>query len=121
MNNVYDTCYIKNALLQENTGYVILVMSNVVVSYNLYTYWGDLQHLVPNKEIKFMFDKEDKTQLFHIQIGNKTNFSQLRIMLQPETMRTEGDSLKIFVSVGEIQEPTQQKHDFESVHVWNDA
>lgn len=33
----------------------------------------------------------------------------------------EGDSLKIFANRGYKEEPTQEKHDYESIHVWNDA
>ena len=75
-------------------------MSNSPIKYNIYTYWGDLEHLKPDQEIKFMFDDRDRTQLFHLDLENAGEFSQIRITLRPETTRTEGDSLKIFANKG---------------------
>lgn len=40
MNNTYDTCYVPTNLLKANTNFVILVMSNIPINYNIYTYWG---------------------------------------------------------------------------------
>lgn len=68
MDNSFDTCYIPTSLLAPGREYVILVMSSTPISYNLYTYWGDLEHLKPDQEIKFMFDDKDKTQLFHLDL-----------------------------------------------------
>lgn len=47
-----------------------------------------------------MFDDRDRTQLFHLDLENAGEFSQIRITLRPETTRTEGDSLKIFANKG---------------------
>lgn len=35
-------------------------------------------------------------------------------------MRNEGDNLKMFAKKGK-EDPTQESHDYESIHVWNDA
>lgn len=49
MNNTFDTCYVPMSFLKADTEYVILVMSNNPINYNLYTYWADLQHLQPDQ------------------------------------------------------------------------
>ena len=64
MENTYDTCYIPANQLTPNKEYVILVMSNTALTYNLYTFWGDLEHLKPDQEVRFMFNSQDQTQLF---------------------------------------------------------
>lgn len=56
--------------LKENSLYVILIVADDNIKYNLYTYWGDLEHLKPNQEIKFMFDNLNPTQLFHLEFEN---------------------------------------------------
>lgn len=51
-----------------------------------------------------MFDEtQEKSQLFHIDIDKNATFEQIRVILKPETVRAEGDSLKIFANRGYSQ------------------
>lgn len=47
-----------------------------------------------------MFDKKNPTQLFHLEFDSKKNFEQIRIILKPETTRSQGDALKILANIG---------------------
>lgn len=91
------------------------------VKYLLYVYWGEIEHLNPDQEIKFTFEQKNPTQIFHFELGQIQDFEQIRLVLKPETSRTANDQLKIYANAGLGVEPTVEKHDFESVHVWGDA
>jgi hypothetical protein len=39
--------------------------------------------LVPGEEVRFMFDGNDLTQLFHIELEKQPDFKQVRILLRP--------------------------------------
>ncbi len=48
-DNIFDSCYIPGNLLKPNTEYAILIVVDDNIKYNLYTYWGDLEHIKPNQ------------------------------------------------------------------------
>ena len=45
---MFDSCYVPTNLLKPNTDYVVLIVVDDNIKYNLYTYWGDLEHIKPN-------------------------------------------------------------------------
>jgi hypothetical protein len=61
-----DSCYVPASFLKKDTVYAVLIVSNDNMEYNFYSYWGDLEHIKPNQQVKFMFDKLNPTQLFHL-------------------------------------------------------
>ena len=84
MDNSYDSCYVPAEKLKPDSAYAILVMSEVNIErYVLYTHWGDVEHLKGDQEIKFMFQKDNTTQLFHYEINKDQEFEELRIILKP--------------------------------------
>jgi hypothetical protein len=48
-NTTFDSCYISAMLLRPDTLYAVLIVSDDNMKYNLYTYWGDLEHIRPNQ------------------------------------------------------------------------
>lgn len=48
-HSVDDSCYVPTSKLKENTAYVILIQAYQNIGYNLYTYWGNLEHIKPNQ------------------------------------------------------------------------
>jgi hypothetical protein len=41
-DNLFDSCYVSTSLLKPNNIYVILIVADDNLKYNLFTYWGDL-------------------------------------------------------------------------------
>lgn len=48
---------------------MILIVTNKDLQYTLSTYWGDVEHIRPNEQVRFQFDGLDNTQLFHLEYG----------------------------------------------------
>ena len=100
MENSLDSCYVPREELKENEIYVIMVASRVPIKYLLYAYWGQIEHLNPEQEIKFSFVKANPTQIFLFELGSIKDFEQIRLVLKPETSRTANDQLKIYANAG---------------------
>lgn len=62
-----DSCFVSTQLLKPNTVYIVLIVVDDNIKYNLFTYWADLEHIKPNQQIKFMFDNTNPSQLFHLE------------------------------------------------------
>jgi len=48
-HSVDDSCFVPTRLLKENSIYVVLIQANQNIQYNLYSYWGNLEHIQPNQ------------------------------------------------------------------------
>ena len=59
--------------------------------------------------------------MFHLDLDKNQDYQQVRLVLRPETARDPNDKLKIFVNKGFDLAPTEEKHDYQSVHVWGDS
>lgn len=67
-----------------------------------------------------MSDQKISKQLFQLELKD-FQFEQVRVVLRPETLRSEGDTLRIYANLGLKSEPTSLKHDFKSTQVWGEA
>ena len=65
-----------------------------------------MEHLKPGSEIKFHFSPTDPSQLFHIDFKDE-KFTQIRIVMKPETERAALDRVKIYANKGLNNPPTQ--------------
>lgn len=62
-----DACYIPREHLTNNeTVFVVVDSGSEEMEYELRTYWSDLEHISVGSEIKFMFSKADKRQIYHL-------------------------------------------------------
>lgn len=67
-----DTCYIESNKLEKDSFVVVMVECDSKCRYTMYTYWANLEHIEPDKIIKFKFNEDDPTQLFHLNTANLT-------------------------------------------------
>jgi hypothetical protein len=100
LDTVFDSCYVPSSKLKPDNTYAILIIAKESTQYILHTYWADLEHIKPNQQVKFMFEKQNSAQLFHLEFDGHTAFEQIRIILKPVTERAQGDTLRIFANKG---------------------
>lgn len=116
-----DACYIPREQLTPNeTVFVVVDSGNEEMEYELRTYWSDLEHISVGSEVRFMFSKTDKRQIYHLELEGQ-EFKELRIVIKPETRRFAFDKIKMYGTYGKDSLPSADKHDFKSVYLWEDA
>ena len=77
----------------------MLIQAHQNIQYNLFSYWGNFEHIQPHQEIELMPDHKNTKQLFQLELKD-FQFEQVRIVLRPETLRSEGDKLRIYANLG---------------------